>query len=184
MPIFKRKLGEDKPMQLFLKFKNFDVKFGEYDNDVVLSYTACLDFRYDLAPEDHAESLFYDEIPIVTTGLVKQDKNILFITILGHRLNHDAKGYSQKNFPVKDKMKISEMEYKEFETHFAHYLNKQKEWVNEHVLRGSKGLHLPMGTEEIKVDLEFREGRMHIFLEIMKNAGKWLEEEWWDTDYK
>jgi len=45
-------------------------------------------------------------------------------------------------------------------------------------------MHLPMGTDEIKIKLAFQEGSMHIFAEIMKNAGNWLETEWWDKEYK
>jgi len=50
--------------------KDVDVKFGEYDTDIILSYTACLDFRYE---EEHSTSFFYDELNIITDGSVRID---------------------------------------------------------------------------------------------------------------
>lgn len=81
-------------------------------------------------------------------------------------------------------MNLTEKEYREFLSTFGSFLNKQKQWVNKVVLQDGKGLHMPMADDEIKVQLSFIDGAMHIFLEIYKNAGKWLEEEWWDDDHK
>jgi len=41
-----------------------------------------------------------------------------------------------------------------------------------------------MGTDEIKIQLGFQEHSFHIFAEIMKGAGEWLETEWWDKEMK
>lgn len=35
------------PLHAILRFKNIDVKFGEYDTDVILSYTAEIRFKED-----------------------------------------------------------------------------------------------------------------------------------------
>lgn len=43
---------------------------------------------------------------------------------------------------------------------------------------------MPMGTEEMKVQIGFQEKSLHYFVEIMENAGDWLETEWWDNEYK
>ena len=37
LPIFQEKLGKDKPLKINLRAKNFDVKFREYDTDVILT---------------------------------------------------------------------------------------------------------------------------------------------------
>lgn len=92
--------------------------------------------------------------------------------------------YAQQAYPVKDDMKITENEYREFLSTFGFYLNKQKDWLNDHVLNNGRGVHLPMGTDEIKLQLGFQEKSLHIFVEIMKDAGEWLETEWWDKEYK
>ena len=81
-------------------------------------------------------------------------------------------------------MGITENEYREFLSTFGFYLNKQKEWLNDHVLNNGRGVHLPMGTDEIKLSLEFLGVAAHIFVEIMPDAGEWLETEWWDKEYK
>jgi len=88
IPLFKEKLGRNKPLQLFLDFKNIDVKFGEYDTDVILSYTACVSFRLD---KPKAKTLFYDELKIVTTGQVRQEDNVLYVKILSHKLDNQNK---------------------------------------------------------------------------------------------
>jgi len=80
MPLFTEKLGKGKPLHAWLQFKNIDVKFGQYDTDIILSYTACLRFREDTGATKETKAkgtvadlkdLFYDELPIVTTGSLK-----------------------------------------------------------------------------------------------------------------
>jgi len=169
--------GKKKPMTALLEFKEFDIKFGEYDTDVIISYTACLNFKMD------GKTLIYDELRAITSGSVRSEDDILYMKILSHKLDNNSK-YSQTAAPVKDNMKVRENDYREFLTQLGFYMNKQKEWLNEHVLNNGNGIHLPMGSNEIKVNLAFREKSMHIFLEIMKDAGEWLETEWWDAEYK
>lgn len=47
LPLFSEKLGKGMPLHAWVQFKNIDVKFGQYDTDVIFSYTACLRFRED-----------------------------------------------------------------------------------------------------------------------------------------
>jgi len=68
IPLFKEKLGKGKPLEMYLNFKNIDVKFGEYDTDVIMSYVACVRFKLD---KPNSKTLFYDELRVVTTGQVK-----------------------------------------------------------------------------------------------------------------
>jgi hypothetical protein len=157
-------LGKDKPIEAFIRFKGIDVKFGQYDTDVILSYTACIKFKQNLGTfhktkfSDHEfpdlKELFYDELRVVTTGSVKTSKDVLYLEILSHKLDNQNK-YAQQAYPVKDDMQITENEYREFLSTFGFYLNKQKDWLNKNVLNNGNGVHLPMGTDEIKLSLGF-----------------------------
>lgn len=86
----------------------------------------------------------------MTTGSIKTRDDVLYMSILSHKLDNDNKG-AQQAYPVKDSIGITENEYREFLSTFGYYLNKQKDWLNDHVLNNGRGVHLPMGTDEIKV---------------------------------
>ena len=47
MPLFVEKLGEGMPLHAWVHFKDVDIKFGEYDTDVIISYTLAMRFRED-----------------------------------------------------------------------------------------------------------------------------------------
>jgi len=68
LPLFYEKLGKNKPMEFHMRVKNIDVKFGQYDTDIIVSYTLCIDFKED---KQHNKSVFYDELKMVTTGMMK-----------------------------------------------------------------------------------------------------------------
>jgi hypothetical protein len=55
-------------MEFHMRVKNIDVKFGQYDTDIIVSYTLCIDFKED---KEHNKSVFYDELKMVTTGMMK-----------------------------------------------------------------------------------------------------------------
>lgn len=132
MPLFTEKLGKGVPLHAFLSFKSIDVKFGEYDTDLIISYTACIKFREDTGEKVHTKldgdvprlkDLFYDELRVVTTGSLKTEEDTVKVQILSHKLDNQNK-YAQQAYPVKDDMNISENEYREFLSTFGYYLNK------------------------------------------------------------
>jgi hypothetical protein len=65
VPLFERKMGKDVKLAAELRFKDVSVMFGQYDTDVIMEYTMMLDVR---KHEKDAESVFYDELRMVTTG--------------------------------------------------------------------------------------------------------------------
>jgi hypothetical protein len=147
------------PLHAFLRFKGVNVKFGEYDTDVIISYTACIRFKEDTGKTKKEgkekglkdlKTLFYDEFKVVTTGSVKTRDDTLYLEILSHKLDMNGK-YQEQAYPVHDYMSITENEYRELLSTFGFYLNKQKDCLNQHVLNNGNGVHLPMGTDEIKL---------------------------------
>lgn len=85
LPLFPKKLGKGKPLEMILNFKNFDVKFGRYDTDVIIGYTACLDFRLS---SEHTKTVFYDEIKVITSASVRNEDNVLYMKLLSHKLDN------------------------------------------------------------------------------------------------
>lgn len=99
MPLFREKLGKDVPLHAMFHFKSVDVKFGEFDTDVILSYTLCIRFKEDDGKSKGHEirklkDLFYDELRIVTTGSIKTREDTLYMQILSHKLDNGSK-YAQ-----------------------------------------------------------------------------------------
>lgn len=57
-----------------------------------------------------------------------------------------------------------------------------KNYFNQVIL--PKGLHFPYSVDEIETDVAFKEGSMHVFIQVEQDADKFIEEEFWDEDAK
>lgn len=89
IPLFKEKLKKNMPLHATVQFKNINFKFGQYDTDVIVSYTLCIKFREDDGKKhkkdasgktiDVLKDLFYDELAIVTTGSVKTKDDVVYM---------------------------------------------------------------------------------------------------------
>lgn len=85
--IIKKHAPRNKEMKVMLNFKDIEVKFGEYDTDIILSYTTCVKFL--LADDD--KELMYDEIRMITSGSVRNDENTLYAKVLSHKIDNNSK---------------------------------------------------------------------------------------------
>jgi len=56
--------------------------------------------------------------------------------------------------------------------------------MNNHILNNGQGMHMPMSTDELKVEMQFYEKSCHFFVEIKPKAAEFLETEWWDKEWK
>lgn len=89
IPLFKEKLPKNMPLHAIVRFKNINFKFGQYDTDVIVSYTLCIKFEEDDGKHHKSKAsgkdihtykaLFYDELPIVTTGSVKTKDDVVYM---------------------------------------------------------------------------------------------------------
>ena len=96
-PILKKRFGENKPLYSLVKFKDINILFGSFDTDLIVSYTVC--FTIKLLPSDdpkpeyrdimEGEELIYDEVKMVTSAKVSADDDMVFITLLKHKLYID-----------------------------------------------------------------------------------------------
>jgi hypothetical protein len=117
--LFERKLGKNIDLAGEFKFKNFEVKFGRFDTDIILEYVLCLEMK---KHEKDARPFFYDELHIVTTGQVTTSEDSrVYIEILNHKLDLTNK-YTQSEYPKKETLGINSNEYKEFLSTFNIFL--------------------------------------------------------------
>jgi len=97
-------MGAKKPLHLDLGFKEITVLYGQYDTNVILEYTVCLDFKPDdpgsykegKKTDNHhgnAETVFYDELHLITTLEVDVKNDLMNLKILQHKL--DMQKYTQ-----------------------------------------------------------------------------------------
>lgn len=172
-------------------FKDMTVLYGQYDTNVIVEYTVCLDFKPDDPgsykqgkatdnKQGNAETVFYDELHVITTLEVGVKDNLMQIKILQHKL--DMQKYSQTTQPLKSSLGVTENEYREFLQAFGFTLNEQRKWLNDVILL--EGIKFPYTIEEIKTEVKFNEGSMHVFMEVEKEAVDFFEEEFWDTTFK
>ncbi len=47
-----------------------------------------------------------------------------------------------------------------------------------------EGVKFPYSIDEIKTEVKFNEGSMHVFMEVEKKAADFFEEEFWDKTFK
>jgi len=149
IPIFKEKLGPNKPLKINISYKDVKVLFGQFDTDIILDYTMCLSFSLDTMG---AKELLYDEVKMISSMNMKAKDDILFITLLNHKLNVNNK-FGQKNVPMRNSMKLTSNEYREFLSTFGFSSNYMKKWLNDVVFRN--GVRFPYNMKEIYTTIKF-----------------------------
>jgi hypothetical protein len=107
-------------------FKDVKVLFGKFDTDVILGYTTCFSLRMDVP---NSPELIYDELKMVTSAKVRADDDVVFITLLKNKLFIDNQ-YGQSTEPMRNGMKLTANEYREFISSFGFFQNYMKKWFN------------------------------------------------------
>lgn len=138
IPIFEEKLGENIPLQLYLHMKDVNVLFGQFDTDVILEYTLCMEWL-------STHELMYDELKMITSMNVESENDILYITLLNHKLDIDSK-FGQRSKPIRNGMELTENEYREFLSTYGFTLNYIKKWLNDVYFRD--GIFFPYNMNE------------------------------------
>lgn len=117
LPIFEKKLGPNKPLKGLTTFRDVSVMFGKFDTDVIVSYTVCFSLSLDVpdAPE-----LIYDELKMVTSAKVRAEDDVVFVNLLKNKLFIDNQ-YGQSTAPMRNGMKMTANEYREFISSFGFF---------------------------------------------------------------
>jgi len=162
-------------LKINTEYKNINVMLGQFDVDTIIEYTLCITFSLDQAKP---KELLYDELKMVTSFNTKIDNDVAFITILNNKLDLPKK--SSKTEPIRNSMKMSKNEYREFLSTFGFTMNFMKKWMNDVTLRG--GVKLPYTMEEVYTSIDFSTKAAHIFLEVEDKADQALERGFWDKE--
>jgi hypothetical protein len=151
LPIFEKKLGKNKPLKGLVNFKDINVMFGKFDTDVIIEYTVCFSLRVD---KEGAPELIYDELKMVTSAKVRADDDIVYITLLKNKLFIDNQ-YGQSTEPMRNGMKMTANEYREFISSFGFFQNYLKKWFNNVYFKN--GIGFPYNPRQLYTTLEFQE---------------------------
>jgi hypothetical protein len=120
--------GGPQPLQMLVNFSDFDVKFGQFDTDILFSYTQNIKFMI-----EGGQELLYDEIKMITTLDVEAENDVVFVKVLNNKI--DSRNNVRKNLPVRNTMDMTTNEYREFLSTFGFTMNYMKKWLNEVVFR-------------------------------------------------
>ena len=126
IPLFQQKLGPNKPLRARVGANHIPVTLGQFDCDLILDYT--LEFAIFEGNSDSKE-LIYDEIRMVTSVDITTLNDIAQINVLENKLNRDN-AFSGSKLPVRNKMKMTPKEYREFLSAFGFSAKYFRDWIN------------------------------------------------------
>lgn len=173
-PIIEQKLGKGRPLTGETSVKDVTVLFGSFDSDIIISYTVCLQLNL-----ENGDEIIYDELRMVTSMKVRAEDDLVYPTLLKHKLYIDNQ-YGQSTEPLRNGMKLTTNEYREFISSFGFYQNYLKKWLNNVYFKN--GLSFPYNPSELYTTLDFQEKQMHIMLEVEGDFGRFMEDEFWDEE--
>lgn len=176
-PVLIDKLGKNKELYGHVSFRDIEVLFGSFDTDVIVSYTVC--FGLNLASDN--KEIIYDELKMVTSLKVIADDDRVYPTILKNKLYIDNQ-YGQSTEPMRNGLKFTANEYREFISSFGFFQNYLKKWLNNVYFK--PGLDFPYNPQELYTSLEFQEKQMHVMIEVEAGMGEFMEDELWDSEAK
>jgi len=85
LPIFQDKVGSEKPLKLELGYSNPQIMFGQYDTDLIFTFTLKYKFILDLPAaslkKGMKKELIYDEVKMIFSTNVRADDDVLFMNI-------------------------------------------------------------------------------------------------------
>lgn len=116
---------------------------------------------------------------MITSLNLESDDDILFPTILNHKIVHNSK-FGPKDLPIKNNLNMSTKDYKEFLAQFGFWMNHIKKWLNTDMLK--HGTLFPYSVDEFKSKVYFKEKSMHITLEVEEEAAQYFEDNYLDAD--
>ena len=130
-----------------------------------------------IADDKTQKELLYDELKMITSFNVKAENDIMYMNILTHKINQQNK-FGQRTQPIRNSLKLTPNEYREFLSTFGFTTNYLKKWLNDVVLRN--GVRFPYNVYEFDTHLEFKEHSIHVMMEVNDEAAEFLEEDFWD----
>ena len=82
-----------------------------------------------------------------------------------------------RSHPIRDNLDISSSEYIDFLSTFNFFNQYIRTFLNNVVFK--QGIQFPYNPDQLYTTVGFKEGSMHVFLDINKDAHRILEESFW-----
>jgi len=117
---------------------------------MIIDYTLKFSIMSDSGKQ---KELMYDEIKFVTSiDLSTDNDDVAQIKVLEHKVNVDNK-FAGRQLPVRNSMKMTKNEYREFISTLGFSSKYFKDWINRAVF--ADGTKLPYKLNEFKTDIKF-----------------------------
>ena len=138
-----------------------------------VEFTVCMGYYIDTSG---SPELLYDELKMLAEINLNLKDDVLKPNIKKFQLKLNDK-HSQRNTPMRNKMKMTQNEYQEFLSAFGMSANQFKKYLNDVYM--IDGLKTPMTPEQVNVNVDFVNKQMNINFDIMGQAAEFLEQEFW-----
>lgn len=115
-PLFKAKLGDNKPLRFNFSYKNMKIDFYKQGSDFYAEYTVGLQVQFDYEEEGYrhmnldSKELFFDELPWVFAADIQVRGKLMYIDIHEFRLA-ERDMYGRRDYPHRNTMNLSRQEY-------------------------------------------------------------------------
>lgn len=149
------------------------VTFGQFDCDMIVDYT--LEFAIFEDKADPKE-LIYDEIKVITSMDISTLNDDVTVKVLENKLNIDIGGRG-RTLPVRNNMKMTPKEYREFISALGFSAKYFRDWINESVFAGT--VRLPYRPNELLTRVKFQDKSAHVFFEIENEFLQMMQAEFW-----
>jgi len=144
LPLFAEKLGENVTLECHLHMKDPVAHFSEAGMEV--EYTLGMEwYRHLNGSQTEMTELMYDEVSMISSLDMETENDILFVDLITHKMDMSSK-FGQRVMPIRDRMGLTENEYREFLSTFSLSLNWIKDWLNDNYFKN--GIFFPYNMSE------------------------------------
>lgn len=153
------------PMRSTLSFKNFNILAGQFDTDLIFSFTLQLGLYIEGGVE-----LIYDELKMVVSANINSQNDMVFPTIINLKIEHlnDA-----KQQPIRNSLEMTAAEYREFISVTGFEFNFIKKYLNEVYMKD--GLRFPYKADELETEIQFKNKLMYVMLDVKEKIAEVIE---------
>ena len=98
-----------------------------------MEYTCNIQFN-----EEGGKELLYDEIPMVSSFDIEAQNDVMFPKLLNNKIDTSK---DKKKLPIRNSMRMTQTDYREFLSTYGFTMNFLKKWLNDVVFRN--GIRFP-----------------------------------------
>jgi len=118
----------------------------------------------------------YDEVRFITAANLGTSNDDVYVRVQKHEMNLDSK-FGGRSLPIRNNMKMTTNEYREFLTHLGSSAEIMKNWLNSDIFH--VGVKFPYRPDEFITEVRFDDKSMHIMFAIKEDMTSFLEKKLW-----